>query len=306
MDKKFILAKVNISSNIFEPDYHNLIQLIPDAMKSGFIYKSRKGKYEWEFADIREHTIDGVNFISGKFTKSSPFDYKVNINGKVRDEVIPKESKISFFVYEPKNELLFFEENGQIPRDEFLTAFKNFIFHADYRIGRIEVNTIPIKKELEEIIFNINKITMIEFDLVKANGLIDEEDLNSLDRLLEINKSNRIKIRLENEKDGIDKNSEIIQDGVASASKGYGHVKVSGENEIETLSLPPRSELHGVKRRGRKRKKEKIRFNSKDHIEKAKIGDEASEEDTVKTLAKNIISFITRRGQQFWKKINLK
>ncbi|MGZ0084542.1 hypothetical protein ACWNXI_02900 [Caldibacillus thermoamylovorans] len=296
MEKKFILAKVNISSNIFEPDYRKLIHLIPDAMRSGFVYRSRKGKYEWEFAEIKEYEIYGLRFISGKFTKSSPLDYKVNINGKVLNEIIPKESKISFFVYEPENELLFFEENSQIQREEFLTSFKNFIFNADYRIGKIEINTIPVKKELEYIISNIQKITSIEFDLVKANGLIEEEDLNSFDRLLEINKSNRIKLRLENSKDGIDKNSEIIQDGIKLASKGYGHVNVSGENEFEITSLPPRSESRGRKRKGIR--KEKIRFKSKDHVEKIQISEDTPEQGIINKLAKGIIDFLRRKGQQ--------
>lgn len=282
MDRKFLLAKVNINGNIFNDDYHELIKLIPETFTSGYSYKGKRSSiWTWEFGEIETFMLNNVSFYRGFFTRSRELEIISNQEGKLLKDTIPKVSHPSFFLYEPISELLLFEETGDIPRKDFINAFESFVYSANFKIGKIEIKLIANKDEVFAKVFGMDNITKVEFDLVYPNGLIDNKAFKDLENFIKEQNSTRVKVTLENGK-GLDKNGMIIQGGTEMVSQGYGDVKAYGYDEI-TEELPPRS-----KRKKKKRKKQK-KYNSKDSIFLTKINKVFNKKESSDYLAKFIM-----------------
>jgi hypothetical protein len=273
MNRRFLVAKVNINGNILCHNVQELIDLIPDAIKSKYILKSKKSQWTWEFTHVNEFPWDNRILITGYFIKSRKESKTIVKDNKLYLYEIPeKVAYPSFFIYDPLYEILIFEETGDIQRQQFIDAFERIIYQANLSIGKIEVELLPKKDEVYKHIHNIEYLTKIEFDLVHPNGFIGKDAYKDLEELIRNEKATRMKVSFENEK-GLDKNGVFIQSGIEMVSRGYGQVNAYGFNEVPS-------------RRKGKKKKEHISYKSRDSIYMAQVNKNMEEKDILSFLSK--------------------
>lgn len=98
MKRKFLAAKVNINGNIFNQNVQELIELIPEAIKSKKILKTKKSVWEWQFTEIEEIPYKDGYILCGKFNKSRK-EFKTVIENGETKILIPLEMEkyINFF-----------------------------------------------------------------------------------------------------------------------------------------------------------------------------------------------------------------
>lgn len=272
MDRKFLAAKVNINGNIFSPNASELIELIPEAIKAGKIYKSKSSTWDWEFTDLEEINYQDYKILKGNFTKSRKETKRVVKDQKIELFEIPdKVAYPSLFIYDPITEILVFEETGDIQRQHFIDAFEKLVYQSNYAIGKIDVNLITKKDELYHKIMEIEVLTKIEFELIPPN-MIDKDTYKDLSDIIKKEKATRLKTSLENDR-GLNKHGNLIQNGIEMVSTGYGEVKAYGFNE-----LPSR-------RKGKKKRERKV-YKSRDSVEIITEKKATSEDALVGKLSK--------------------
>jgi hypothetical protein len=253
---KFIAAKVNLNENIFSENKEELINAIPESIKSKRDYQ--RNSWTWKFADVVPlKNNDGVEeFIYGHLVKSRFESVNVVDGDKTESYQIPKPvANTGIFLYHIKNEVLIFEE-AQLDRNEFIIAFQELVLRNNYKIGEVVINFIPDKTEIVKEIEAIDILTKIEFDFIPPN-MIEKKTYKGLNDIIKDENATRMKASFEND-NGLNKDGEFIGEGIEMVSNTYGTVKAYGHD------LVPRS-----KRKGNK--KVQKRFFSKDSIQQRKL-----------------------------------
>lgn len=251
---KFIAAKVNLNENIFSENKEELINAIPESIRSKGDYK--RNSWTWKFADVEAFSDGDHDFIFGHLVKSRFESVNVVDGDKTESFPIPKPvANKGIFLYHVKNEVLIFEE-GQLDRFEFIHAFSELILRNNYKIGEVIINFVPEKSVIINQIKAIDVLTKIEFDFIPPN-MIEKKTYKGLNDIIKDENATRMKASFENEK-GLNKDGEFIGEGIEMVSNTYGSVKAFGHN------LEPRSSKKGTK-------KVKKRFFSKDSIHQRKF-----------------------------------
>jgi hypothetical protein len=274
---KFIAAKVNLNENIFSENKEDLINAIPDSIRSKGEFK--KNSWTWKFADVETFKENNHDFIYGHLVKSRFETVDVVDGDKTENYRIPKPvANKGIFLYNVRNEVLIFEE-GQIDRSEFVMALEELILRNNFKIGEVVINFIPDKTEIIKEIKAIDILTKIEFDFIPPN-MIEKKTYKGLTDLIKDENATRMKASFENEK-GLNKNGEFIEEGIEMVSNAYGSVKAYGHN------LEPRS-----KRKGNK--KVKRHFFSKDSIKQRRYNtsDEVELKSKLKDFAFDMIKLL--------------
>lgn len=267
MKRKFLAAKVNINQNIFNDDVEYLISLIPKAILQKPILKKARSKWTWEFTEINKEA-DAPNILHGYFVKSRN-EKKLGKDGEKTfyyDLPYPAAYQ-SFFLYDSENEILVFEETGDINRDEFINAFSRIIYNARAEIGEIVIEVVPIKQVLYDKILEIEYLTKIEFDLIHPN-LVPKDAYKDLSDIIRNEQATRLKTVLENS-EGLNKEGNIIQSGLRMVSNGYGKVNAYGFSRVASK---------------KKTKKKFQKFKSRDSVEAVHIDNDADPEHTIGVL----------------------
>ncbi|MEN2467642.1 hypothetical protein [Ornithinibacillus sp. FSL M8-0202] len=255
MKRKFVAAKVNINQNIFSNELESLIELIADAIKAKKVLKSSRSKWTWKFTDIKEDKDETKWYITANFVKSR-IESKMIVDGDKTDLYkIPKPvAYLSYFFYDVNNEILIFEETGDIQREHFIDAFERIIFQSNLKIGKIEVKLIPKEDSVRDQIMSMEHLTKIEFDLIPPN-MIPKDAYKDLGDILNKEKALRLKTVLENE-DGLNKDGLMVKSGIEMVQNGYGEVKAYGYSRVKS-------------KRGTRKKQHT--FKSKDSIEMVQV-----------------------------------
>lgn len=261
MKRRFLAAKVNINQNIFSSDLDSLIELIADAIKAKKVLKSSRSKWTWKFTDINEYKDYSKWYITANFAKSRK-ESKTIVDGDKTDiyEIPKPVGYLSYFFYDVINEILIFEETGDIQREQFIDAFERIIFNSNMSIGKIEIKLIPKKDVVRDKIMKMEHLTKIEFDLIPPN-MIPKDTYKDLGDILNKEKALRLKTVLENQ-DGLNKDGLMVKSGIEMVQNGYGEVKAYGYSRVKS------------KKRIRK---EHHTFKSKDSIEMMQIDRNKSE-----------------------------
>ncbi|ASS75753.1 hypothetical protein CIG75_12675 [Tumebacillus algifaecis] len=163
MKKKYLAAKININENIYGDNVTEMIQMIPDAIKAAKHLQVKQ--WTWSFSDIGE-IDDGL--LHGKLSKARK-EIKETLDLKTKTTqhtVIPNSSESSFFIYDPVNEILIFEETSKLNRETFIEIFQRLVYLGNINIGNIVIKLVPRKDELYSKIKGIEVLTKIEFDLI--------------------------------------------------------------------------------------------------------------------------------------------
>ncbi|MCM3144689.1 hypothetical protein [Brevibacillus sp. MER 51] len=276
---RFIAAKVNINRNIFSANKERLISLIPDAITPSHQYQ--KGSWTWKFADINPFVENNVEYIFANLVKSRYQGIDVLDGDKTTRYEIPKPvANKAKFLYDSKHEILIFEETADIRRDDFLQVFEQLIYAGNIEIGQIIVKLIPIKEEIFREIMSMEFISKVEFEFIPPN-FIEKKTYKKISEIIKDENATRMKVSLEN-KDGLNKNGDLINQGIAMVSNAYGDVKAYGYDY-----LPSRSKKLRGKRKPRN-------FNSKNsiHMKKIKTEDEKSLIEKLKEFASEMVSII--------------
>jgi len=276
---RFIAAKVNINRNIFSSNKESLISMIPDAIKPSQEYK--KGTWTWKFADVNSFIDHKTDYIFANLVKSRYQGIDVLDGDKTTRYEIPKPvANKAKFLYDAKHEILIFEETADIRRDDFLQVFEQLIYAGNIEIGQIIVKLIPIKEEIYREIMSMEFITKVEFEFIPPN-FIEKKTFKKVSEIIQDENATRMKVSLEN-RDGLNKSGDLINQGIEMVSNAYGDVKAYGFDY-----LPSRS------KRGRGKKKPR-NFNSKNsiHMKKIKTDDEKTLIEKLKEFASEMVSII--------------
>lgn len=220
----FIAAKVNINQNIFSPDFEELIKEIPEAIKN--TASMQKNSWTWQFTDVKE--IDS-NFLIGYLVQSKKRSLDVVKDNKVEKYDVPDPvANKSIFLYNSISEILIFEE-GSINRDNFIVHFEQLIFNNNLKIGEIVVNILPDKQEVLKEIEAIEVLTKVVFNFIPPNG-ISKKGFKGIKETINSENAKRMKVELEN-KDGLNKDGDLINEGIEMISGSYGDLKAYGHKE---------------------------------------------------------------------------
>lgn len=182
------------------------------------------------------------------------------------------------FLYQVKNEVLIFEE-GELNRNEFIQGFQELIFSNNLKIGEVVINFIPIKAEIIKEIKSIEVLTKIEFDIIPPN-MIEKKTFKGLNDIIKDENATRMKAVFEN-KNGLNKDGEFIEEGIEMVSNAYGEVKAYGHN------FAPRSSRKGTK-------KIRARYFSQDsiHIRKINTNDDKQLVTKLKEFALDMVKVL--------------
>lgn len=249
----FYVAKVNVNQNIFSAleEVENIIRkMIPqqilefsNSYKGMHLAKEAgtENEIRWTLANTEKQDD---NLISGLLTKSTPLEYQTvtNENTVIDEQPDGKfKTEACFFTYFIEEELLAFDTNRFIPRDTFLTIFKELLEFEDgiINIGEVE---IILKTETSSLlnIFLTKNITYFRVEIVHPNsrkkqfnsmrGIVT--DMNAKKATFNMTNDSGLKILSDdNKKDDKDLTEDdlnpIVKDSLKMSEEGYAEIKVT-------------------------------------------------------------------------------
>ncbi len=254
--KKYYLAKINISENIFSSmeNRHTIINTyIPKAIlnKESVI---EYDKYNFRITDTQEHTLNGTNYISGNLTRSTKMTATILEGNQTREKTFEdvKAIPVDFF-YNIEKEVVAYRTCTEIDSEKFIENFRRII-EIDPRVGDIKIIPYTSVNSIRDFFKELDVVTDINFNLIKPNNpgskeyydferIINDNNLKQLD----INMSNAKGIKYK--KDDSEEFTDSIESGISLTESAYGTVEVRGYVE---------SEVPG-KRKNRKQKKKKFK-----------------------------------------------
>ncbi|MBA2943195.1 hypothetical protein HZF08_33535 [Paenibacillus sp. CGMCC 1.16610] len=253
MRRKFLAAKVNINSAIYSSNVNELIELLPITILNYPEWKIGKSKWVWRFSELGKNEKEEIVF--GDFIKTR-YEKKLIYNaasGKTEWFALPEPSAYkSFFVYNYVSEILVFEENSNVSREDFIEAFENVIYNGNMNVGAISVQLLSIKEVIKSEIAKMEYLTKIEFNLIHPNPISDDT-YKDLDDIITKEKATKLKTTLENP-NGLNKDGKFIQSGIEMVSKGYGGVNAYGYSRQKTYGT-------------RKEKRVPMKYKSRDSVQ---------------------------------------
>ncbi|MFB5190455.1 hypothetical protein [Alicyclobacillus fastidiosus] len=227
--KKFIAAKVNINENIFTGKLDDLVSRIPTAIESRKHFKGRT--WRWQFLDVKR-TEHGL--VYGNLSKARDERRTVATESFTTGYAEIKDATYnSFFVYDPKNEILMFHENGRIDRDTFIHYWARLVYQGDPSIGDIIIIPFPVEEDLKLKVKGMEVLTRIEFEIIPPN-MIKRKTLGSMRHLVQDANSTKTKYIAENKKEGLNKDGPLIDSGLEMVKNAYGYVKATGYDTFTT------------------------------------------------------------------------
>jgi hypothetical protein len=252
MRKRYLAAKVNINSAIYSPNVKDLIDLIPVAILTYPEWRIGRSKWVWRFSELKQENEKKIihgNLIKTRFEYKNVYNKEIKKTEKVKIDDAAYES---YFLYNYETEILIFEENSQVKREEFIIAFEKVVFNSSIDVGEISVQLLPSKNEIRSEIESMEVLTKIEFNLIHPN-FVPDEAYKDLDDILHKEQATKMKTTLENPH-GLNKNGKMIQSGIDMVSKGYGGVNAYGFSRVRTYG------------NRRKMKKSPLKFRSRDTV----------------------------------------
>lgn len=219
--KKFVASKININENIWNGGPDKYIPLIPQAILKRKSIIS--GPWTWKFIDVGV-TKSGI--VCGNLTKIRRELRQVALDDRTGQHEIPNASFNATFMYDPKFEILLFEENSRVDRDTFLAKFAQLVYAGDPTIGDIVALTYPLQDDLFSRVLGYEVLTRIEFDIV-PNNMIGKKELGDMLELIKGANGTKVKYAAEN-KNGLNKKGPYIESGVNFVLNAYGKVKSVG------------------------------------------------------------------------------
>ncbi|MBN8434690.1 hypothetical protein JF536_11345 [Priestia flexa] len=278
--RRFHIAKINISQNIFSQNLNDLISIhIPRVIMNPETL--RINSWNWSFTDVEQTKINNIELITGNVTKSKKMKQKIKDGSHTREKQLDHETAMtSFFIYEPQSELLVYEVTGSITSDQFIQLFTKLL-SRDVYVGAVVIKPLTKPFHIKEAIYTFDKVTQIEFNLIHPNPF--KEEFNLYQDIIDANNLKHLNIEMEN-RDGIkiqddDAKSNFtptIENGIALVEKGYGDIQVKGFNEIV---------VKGKKKNKITKKKKSFSSAKSQLIHKTK-------ENSKPNLLKELLSFI--------------
>lgn len=254
--KKYYLAKISISENIFssvEDRYSIINTYIPNAIlnKESVIDYD---KYDFRITDTNKYSLSGSNYISGNLTRSTKMTATILEGNQTREKTFEdvKAIPVDFF-YNIEKEVVAYRTCTEIDSEKFIENFRKII-EIDARVGDIKVIPYTSVNSIRDFFKELDVVTDINFNLIKPNNpgskeyydferIINDNNLKQLD----INMSNAKGIKYKKEETG--EFTDSIESGISLTESAYGTVEVKGYIE---------SEVPG-KRKNRNKKKKKYK-----------------------------------------------
>jgi hypothetical protein len=250
--KKYYLAKVSISENIFssmENRYNIINEHIPNAIlnKESVI---EYDKYNFRITDTQEYTYGDEKYIAGNLTRLTKMTATILDGNQTREKTFEdvKAIPVDFF-YNIKKEVVAYRTCTEIDSEKFIDNFRQII-ERDHRVGDIKLIPYTSANSIRDFFKELDVVTEINFNLIKPNNpgskeyfdfekIIDDNNL----RVLDINMSNANGIKYN--KEDSNEFTDSIESGISLTESAYGTVEVKGYVETEVPG----------KRKNRKKKK---------------------------------------------------
>ena len=254
--KKYFLAKISISENIFSSiENRNTIinKYIPEAIlneESSIEYD----KYTFRITDTKEHNYLGNKYISGNLTRLTKMTATILEGNQTREKTFEEVKAIPVdFFYNIEKEVVAFRTCAEIDSDKFIENFRKII-EIDPRVGDIKLISYSSVNSIRDFFNQLDVVTDINFNLIKPNNPGSKEYFD-FERIINDNNLKELEINMSNEKgikykkENTDEFTDSIESGISLTESAYGTVEVKGYVV---------SEVPG-KRKNRKKKNKKYK-----------------------------------------------
>lgn len=226
-EKSYIASKVSINQGVFSTDAESKIKAIPYAISSRPIVT--KGKWNWQFASVRNFNTKSKEFVIGYLTKFGTENHEIVEAAEFKTQTIEHERKEKvFFAYEPIFEILMFEKSSKIKPTTFYDIFCELVYKGNTEIGAIAVYPYSVSNDIYARIMQPAFVTKIEFEIIPKNRY-DGSVFNDFDALIDRTRAKNVGLTLESD-EGINRKDKIIQDGIQKAIEAAAEVKVNAHD----------------------------------------------------------------------------
>ncbi|QOY36507.1 hypothetical protein AWH56_002130 [Anaerobacillus isosaccharinicus] len=213
-----IAAKLNIHGNIFGTNVPDLIKKIPPAIRNASYTEDcivTNGLWNWRIILDDEKN----SFLLGRLCKARNETTEVLKGTSVGDFEIPTKVYYSFFLYEPKEEILIFEENSNISKHQFAENFDLILQRIDYVIGQVVIVPYPKKNEYRNLLRKALQVTALEFEIIPPN-FKKRKSYKNIHEIIADQKSKKLNVKFENE-DGVNIEGDFVDEGFSLLEEGY-------------------------------------------------------------------------------------
>lgn len=222
--------------------YSNLVRVMRETKGVDEPRTPDREPQKWVFGNLVELSEGDDRLIFGRLGKLRPtqeqgvFDWAAHDFTSRSIDTQTWTGYSNFIVDVPSRIILFEERPPVISERQFSLYFKRLYEAHTQGFHRIEINLMSSPVEIFGFVESLDKVTTVSAELWPANPHVDRE-FEALQREIEKARAARLKIRLENDKAGLNTEGTLASQAIALATKGYGDVTIVGTKAGQSLSI---------------------------------------------------------------------
>lgn len=252
--QKFVVARYNFNSLFKDAADKSFIQ---DLMVEPYISEK---SFEYAIGNLHEEEESGHHLIRGTFGRVRKGNIGKVYDKKKKEFLKKRQPEIADvtldFIINHSHHLIFFELNSKIPPAYASEKFLKIYSHTS-SVADLEIDFIFIESDVYETIQKWDRIERVSFKKLRPSNPSSFDDFKDIERLLKETKSENTSIdfnaatikdgeKLTSSQNGLDPESELIKQGIALSSFGYGEAKIKGKKNGEVREVETKKFLKKV------------------------------------------------------------